>query len=649
MSALYIVDLTDDSLDRLEPESGHRPLLHVSATPIPPEAQDIRVFKHSSLPYPIISDDNEQKQRRTKIAVESFSASRPANANHQPAHPHNLFTLNPSQNILPRVPPFGNRGSDEIIILDNPSTVKEDGQCRRSNSASSSDSASLEKTSPDFENVYKNLSPSKRRCGSLDRGRDAIRKKVHRNKLSIGALSRMVDVEEKMIDLTMNDNSPERASGNSQRKPDDVGLDVDVLVAPEGDSMHGVITEDDWLTDEQIEARLAALTFNPEVPPTKSSPAEHTWHGKVELKECEHEGVIYKVGDGAELDDGSFLRIERILLDDDAVFFSGIHLMRSDPSELLMPRRSNELVCIVEMTVDELRSGIKSKKKEVRETDLIKRRSITFTNRQWPDMSFIAPSRSENLTDSLFCRWKLVKILTSKGKIYEQSLHHLQLPEADAKASIDPSALRELWRGGQTMPGGSYIGTSRNIINLADDDSRVSQKRTQRYTFGDCFCGAGGASRSASLAGLEISWGFDQSMEAMRAYRDNFQRSGTECYETDVYQFLTFRSSDHVMVDVLHISPPCQPFSPAHTIPSPERDEANQATLLSVPDLIAKVKPRIVVLEETAGLLQRHLQWFRSLIRNFVNLGYSVRWKVVNCEEYGIPQKRQRLVVIASG
>jgi DNA (cytosine-5)-methyltransferase 1 len=61
------------------------------------------------------------------------------------------------------------------------------------------------------------------------------------------------------------------------------------------------------------------------------------------------------------------------------------------------------------------------------------------------------------------------------------------------------------------------------------------------------------------------------------------------------------------------------------------------------------IKPRVVTIEETEGLLTRHIEWFSALINIIVYVGYSVRWRRIHCEGYGVPQNRTRLYVIASG
>lgn len=86
-----------------------------------------------------------------------------------------------------------------------------------------------------------------------------------------------------------------------------------------------------------------------------------------------------------------------------------------------------------------------------------------------------------------------------------------------------------------------------------------------------------------------------------------------------------------------------------HTRPG-QNDELNQATFSAVTELINKVKPRIVTLEETFGLTRQvdTLPWFTAMIQMFTKLGFSVRWKVFNLCDFGLPQPRKRLIIFAS-
>ena len=165
----------------------------------------------------------------------------------------------------------------------------------------------------------------------------------------------------------------------------------------------------------------------------------------------------------------------------------------------------------------------------------------------------------------------------------------------------------------------------------------------QRYTFGDCFSGVGGMSRGAVSAGLRVNWAFDFNMPACQAYTLNF--FGTLVYNVWADQFSKSKG-DH-KCDICHLSPPCQFFSDAHTIQGKD-DEMNTASLFAIFDLLEKAKPRIVTLEQTAGLIRRHPLFFNAVINMFTSRGFSIRWKVMNCADFGLPQRRLRLFIIAS-
>lgn len=101
-------------------------------------------------------------------------------------------------------------------------------------------------------------------------------------------------------------------------------------------------------------------------------------------------------------------------------------------------------------------------------------------------------------------------------------------------------------------------------------------------------------------------------------------------------------------MDILHLSPPCQVWSPAHTQSGPN-DAANTEALYTCRRLIEQTRPRLITLEQTFGLTySQHLNHFWALIRDFTDLGYSVRWSVIRLCTWGSPQDRKRLIMIAS-
>jgi DNA (cytosine-5)-methyltransferase 1 len=187
------------------------------------------------------------------------------------------------------------------------------------------------------------------------------------------------------------------------------------------------------------------------------------------------------------------------------------------------------------------------------------------------------------------------------------------------------------------------------MVDLDSGTSRSAGPSTlspgQQYTAGDVFAGAGGASRGIERAGVKPLFAVDHWGPAVQSLRSNFPRS--QIYNMDVYDFIT---SDETRrhVDILHLSPPCQFWSPAHTVPG-QNDEQNQAVLFCCTDLIEKFRPRLFTVEQTFGILSpKFRQFFNTFLNGFTTHGYSVRWKIMHLCNYGVPQLRKRLIMIGS-
>jgi DNA (cytosine-5)-methyltransferase 1 len=179
----------------------------------------------------------------------------------------------------------------------------------------------------------------------------------------------------------------------------------------------------------------------------------------------------------------------------------------------------------------------------------------------------------------------------------------------------------------------------------------AARKKQQAYTFGDAFYGAGGMSRAAVDAGLRLKWAFDNDNQATGAYRLNFDKLGMQTYCLSHHDFMSLPDPEgELMVDFLHLSPPCPPWSVAQaTKGKGPTDEMVKEALHSTKPILEKVRPRIVTFETVPGLLDiRYAETIDTVVDSFTSLGYSIRWKIVHFAELSLPQLRQRLFVIAS-
>lgn len=98
-------------------------------------------------------------------------------------------------------------------------------------------------------------------------------------------------------------------------------------------------------------------------------------------------------------------------------------------------------------------------------------------------------------------------------------------------------------------------------------------------------------------------------------------------------------------VDLLAGGPPCQPFSHGGLQQGQhdERDLFPEAIRLA-----AECRPSAVMLENVRGLLDPKFAEYRAFISSgFEALGYAVRWKLLNASDYGVPQLRPRVILVA--
>lgn len=160
----------------------------------------------------------------------------------------------------------------------------------------------------------------------------------------------------------------------------------------------------------------------------------------------------------------------------------------------------------------------------------------------------------------------------------------------------------------------------------------------------DLFCGAGGLAYGLKSAGLTVKAGVDLDPSCRHPIEENTSAifecrdiSAVEASELDQW----FGDAE---VRVLAGCAPCQPFS---TYSQSRKSEDKRWNLLEEFQRLALAAlPEIVTMENVPGLAtQKVWEQFVAALRK---ADYHVSWQEVACEEYGIPQSRRRLVLLAS-
>lgn len=163
----------------------------------------------------------------------------------------------------------------------------------------------------------------------------------------------------------------------------------------------------------------------------------------------------------------------------------------------------------------------------------------------------------------------------------------------------------------------------------------------------DLFCGAGGLSLGLLQAGVDVVAGVDAWTTAIDTYRRNFEHPGTladiaELSATDLRRMLDAPLDD---LTVVAGGPPCQGFSIQRI--GTDHDARNRL-ILEFGRLAAALRPRYILMENVLGLTGgRGLNVLNQFREDLLTNGYRSDVSVVNALDYGVPQNRRRVLVIA--
>ena len=166
----------------------------------------------------------------------------------------------------------------------------------------------------------------------------------------------------------------------------------------------------------------------------------------------------------------------------------------------------------------------------------------------------------------------------------------------------------------------------------------------------DLFCGAGGLSEGLRQAGYRVVGAIDVDAAACSAYRLNHKR--VVLWEMDIRRLsgacmmrtLNIRPGE---LSLLAACPPCQGFSTMRTKNGGRRNRDWRNNLIfEVLRLARSMKPISVMIENVPGLTSNErFPRFRKVLKS---LGYRVKWGVLNTVDFNVPQRRRRLVLLAS-
>lgn len=162
----------------------------------------------------------------------------------------------------------------------------------------------------------------------------------------------------------------------------------------------------------------------------------------------------------------------------------------------------------------------------------------------------------------------------------------------------------------------------------------------------DLFCGVGGLTKGLSNAGIKVKLGVDLDPSCKYPIEEN---NDTRFLLGDVSKLEAEIISEELSgadFTLLAGCAPCQPFSTYSRPKLNNKPHKDWALLNSFAALVMQVKPTLVTMENVPPLEKQSI--FKEFVSDLEADGYFVAHRVVCGEEIGLPQKRKRLVLVAS-
>ncbi len=165
-------------------------------------------------------------------------------------------------------------------------------------------------------------------------------------------------------------------------------------------------------------------------------------------------------------------------------------------------------------------------------------------------------------------------------------------------------------------------------------------KILKKVKYIDLFCGIGGIRLGMDAQNFECVFSSDINIECQRTYNENF---GEQPFG-DITQIDEKTIPDH---DILCAGFPCQPFS----ISGKQKgfDDTRGTLFFDICRILKEKKPSVVFLENVKHLVHHdNGKTLQTILNKLEELGYKVSWKILNGSNFGVPQNRERIIIIGS-
>lgn len=173
----------------------------------------------------------------------------------------------------------------------------------------------------------------------------------------------------------------------------------------------------------------------------------------------------------------------------------------------------------------------------------------------------------------------------------------------------------------------------------------VRQNMMKKYNIIDLFAGVGGLSYGFSqLDEFNIVMANEIEEDISKAYTMNHPNVNMiNCDINDLTEDVIKKAVGNYKIDIIVGGPPCQSYS---TLGKRQMDD--RANLfMQYKRILSIIKPEAFIFENVTGILSMNGgKLFKNVQMEFAELGYELKYKILNAQDYGVPQTRERVILV---
>jgi len=171
----------------------------------------------------------------------------------------------------------------------------------------------------------------------------------------------------------------------------------------------------------------------------------------------------------------------------------------------------------------------------------------------------------------------------------------------------------------------------------------------------DLFCGTGGFSKgfeNATIGNYQVVFGIDIRRDSLETFKANHDGAIAMCQDIRTVDWQSARERLDLKRGELGViigGPPCQGFSSIRPHRSRNVDDPRNDLFLAFVDCVKEFLPRTFVMENVVGLATHNGGRDIDAIESaFGSIGYECDWKILNSAHFGVPQRRERLIMLGT-